>query len=108
MKSEILKDVPHFLNGDPQRLHQILSNLVDNGIKFSDRGEIHVKVAKEEERLDSQVTLHLTVSDTGYGVPAGQIRRYFRSLFFNWMDLPLERREVSAWGSLWPNGLLTK
>lgn len=47
---------------DPQRIRQILLNLVSNAIKFTDRGEIRVKAVYEEGRL------HLAVSDTGCGI----------------------------------------
>jgi signal transduction histidine kinase len=80
LKGEILKEVAHYLHGDPLRLHQILSNLVDNGIKFAEKGTVSVKISKEET-LDSKMALHLAVSDTGIGIPADKRKDIF-DLFF--------------------------
>ena len=66
---QIQPDVPHALVGDVRRLRQILVNLVGNGIKFTEEGEVVVRV--ENETLeDDEVRLHFTVSDTGIGIPA--------------------------------------
>jgi two-component system sensor histidine kinase/response regulator len=65
---QIQPDVPDALVGDVRRLRQILVNLVGNGIKFTDEGEVVVRV--ENETLeDDEVRLHFTVSDTGIGIP---------------------------------------
>ncbi|RMH91180.1 MAG: response regulator, partial [Calditrichaeota bacterium] len=65
----ISPDVPDGLVGDPQRLRQILINLVGNAIKFTDQGEVVVAVEKEWER-GGEACLHVSVTDTGIGVPA--------------------------------------
>jgi two-component system, sensor histidine kinase and response regulator len=65
---DVAPDVPEIVCGDSTRLRQVIINLVGNAIKFTERGEVVVKV-----RLDShdaaQCTLHFTVSDTGIGIP---------------------------------------
>jgi signal transduction histidine kinase len=61
-------EVPDSLVGDPTRLKQILFNLVGNAIKFTDQGEILVRVAVESSGDDS-VILHFVVADTGIGIP---------------------------------------
>src|SRR6266700_1309039 len=61
--------LPDILTGDPDRVRQIVTNLVGNAIKFTSRGEIVVRVA-EESRQDGRITLHFAVSDTGIGIPA--------------------------------------
>lgn len=62
---------PLFLRGDPGRLRQILTNLVGNGIKFTDSGEVFVKVRMESE--DSKgASVRFEISDTGVGIPEDQ------------------------------------
>jgi PAS domain S-box-containing protein len=62
-------EVPTLLRGDPGRLRQILTNLTDNAIKFTHKGEIlvHVRIAEETE---TECRLHFAVRDTGVGIPA--------------------------------------
>ncbi|RNA64199.1 response regulator [Prosthecochloris sp. ZM_2] len=60
--------MPVLLNGDPERLRQILINIVGNAIKFTREGDVEVRV-REESRRDRNVTLHFTVRDTGIGIP---------------------------------------
>ncbi|MFO7606028.1 MAG: 7TM diverse intracellular signaling domain-containing protein [Desulfurivibrionaceae bacterium] len=59
---------PYLLVGDPGRLRQIIINLAGNAVKFTEKGEISIKVAVREER-GSEVKLLFTVSDTGVGIP---------------------------------------
>ena len=66
---QIGADVPEALVGDPGRLSQILVNLVNNAIKFTERGEVVVRVAYEDSPRD-EVRLHFTIQDTGIGIPA--------------------------------------
>ena len=60
--------VPEGLVGDVGRLRQILVNLVGNAIKFTERGEVVLRVEVQAERED-QVCLHFAVHDTGIGIP---------------------------------------
>ncbi len=60
--------IPEFLVGDPGRLRQILVNLAGNSIKFTEHGEIVVRIA-EEFRVDERILLHFSVTDTGIGIP---------------------------------------
>jgi two-component system, sensor histidine kinase and response regulator len=69
-------EVPDALVGDAVRLRQVLVNLVGNAIKFTEAGEVVVRVEVRERRGD-QVALHLAVRDTGIGIPADQLRRIF-------------------------------
>jgi two-component system, sensor histidine kinase and response regulator len=68
--------VPSFLRGDPIRLRQVITNLVGNSIKFTQTGEIVVRVEKVEDTADS-VTLQVQVSDTGVGIPADKQQAIF-------------------------------
>ena len=79
---ELLFDVPPSLPeqlvGDPLRLGQILTNLTNNAVKFTERGEV-VIVVEELERATDIIRLRFTVRDTGIGIPAEQLSQLFRS-----------------------------
>ena len=66
--ADIASDVPDHFVGDPMRLRQVLINLTDNAIKFTERGEVVVTVANEAE-ADGGSQLHFSVADTGIGIP---------------------------------------
>ncbi len=68
LNSIVDPSVPRILRGDPGRLRQVLVNLVDNAIKFTDHGEMTIDVRVEAcpKRGDS---LFVSVSDTGIGIP---------------------------------------
>ena len=61
-------DVPSYLQGAPGRLRQVLMNLTGNAAKFTDEGEIAVRVRLETE-IDDDVILRFSVRDTGIGIP---------------------------------------
>jgi signal transduction histidine kinase/DNA-binding response OmpR family regulator len=69
---DIPANVPENIVGDPTRLRQILVNLVGNSIKFTEKGEIKVRVEMEEPRADS-ATLHFSVEDSGIGIPPDKL-----------------------------------
>jgi PAS domain S-box-containing protein len=73
---EIRPGVPDDLVGDTGRLGQILVNLVGNAIKFTERGEVAVRVDTESVTAD-RVTLRVAVQDTGIGIPAEKRRLIF-------------------------------
>ena len=68
--------VPHELVGDPLRLRQILSNLVDNAIKFTERGEVTLSISTVTRDADS-TELRFDISDTGLGLTQEQMSRLF-------------------------------
>ncbi|RME42790.1 MAG: PAS domain-containing sensor histidine kinase, partial [Caldilineae bacterium] len=72
-------DVPAGLRGDPLRLRQIFVNLVGNAIKFTDEGEIVVRVALDGEPQGDRVNLLCSVRDTGIGIPPDKLDRIFES-----------------------------
>ncbi|MBF0182393.1 MAG: response regulator [Magnetococcales bacterium] len=71
-------DTPDELLGDPLRLGQILVNLANNAVKFTERGEIVVRV-EPEERHGQEVVLRFSVTDSGIGMNAEQMGRLFQS-----------------------------
>ena len=72
------RDVPQNLIGDPLRLGQILINLVNNAVKFTDRGEVVVRVSLEE-RESERVKLNVSVRDSGIGMTPEQTARLFQA-----------------------------
>ena len=75
---QISPDVPATLGGDPSRLRQIMVNLIGNAVKFTEKGEVVIRV--ECERIDSnRVTLAVTVSDTGIGIAKEQHATIFEA-----------------------------
>ena len=66
LTADISVDVPDHVVGDPMRLGQVLINLIDNAIKFTERGEVMLRVFSSAE---SDSALHFSVEDTGIGIP---------------------------------------
>lgn len=72
-------DVPEFLVGDDDRLMKIITNLVDNSIKFTNTGAIEVTVAQEQTTNTDMVDIRFTVTDTGAGIPNDKQKTIFES-----------------------------
>ncbi len=70
-------ELPARLVGDPLRLGQVLTNLVNNAVKFTERGEIVVSIAVQEERAGETV-LRFSVRDTGIGMEPAQVEKLFQ------------------------------
>jgi signal transduction histidine kinase/CheY-like chemotaxis protein len=73
-----MPEVPGDVIGDPGRLRQVLTNLIGNAIKFTDHGEIVVRVQKEWQ-LEGEVCVQVSVSDTGIGIPEDKHQRIFHA-----------------------------
>jgi signal transduction histidine kinase/CheY-like chemotaxis protein/HPt (histidine-containing phosphotransfer) domain-containing protein len=71
LTADIAAVVPDHLIGDPMRLRQILTNLTDNAIKFTERGDVTVGVTVDSA-TDDEHCLHFTIADTGVGIPEGK------------------------------------
>ena len=78
IRVNIEKDVKGSLIGDPYRLHQVLLNLLNNALKFTERGFIAVDVCRLEA-TDDACLLQFSVSDTGIGIPYESQARIFES-----------------------------
>ncbi|MEI8396546.1 MAG: response regulator, partial [Rhodospirillaceae bacterium] len=94
-------EMPPTLIGDVTRLRQILVNLLNNAIKFTESGEVMVRVAISEPLNNAEsdkvkpeeskyATIHFSVHDTGIGIPANRMDRLFKS--FSQVDASTTRR----------------
>ncbi len=83
---------PRMIRGDPVRLRQILGNLLDNAIKFTERGSIMVLVSSEF--FDSMYEVHFAIKDTGIGVPEDRMERLFKP--FSQVDNSISRKYDGA------------
>ena len=81
--------IPQNLMGDPLRLGQILTNLVNNAIKFTEQGEVRL-AAELLEQTGDKVKLRFLVRDTGIGMTAEQVARLFRP--FTQADMSTTRK----------------
>jgi two-component system sensor histidine kinase/response regulator len=89
LSANILPDVPDALIGDPDRLRQIILNLLDNAIKFTEKGDVVVHLQSELD-LPDRVRLHFTITDTGIGVPEDKQRLIFEA--FSQADSSMTRK----------------
>ncbi len=85
LEVQIADDLPNLLYGDPQRLNQVLINLVNNAVKFTERGSIYVRIARVDEEHWA-----MQVSDTGVGIPSEAQRVIFDP--FRQVDMEVTRR----------------
>ncbi len=88
---EIEDTVPDRLIGDAIRLQQVLTNLINNAIKFTESGSIKVSVTAEANAVHADLRLlRISVSDTGIGIPLDRMDRLFQS--FSQIDASTNRR----------------
>jgi PAS domain S-box-containing protein len=85
----VARGAPRYLMGDPLRLGQILINLLNNAIKFTEKGEIVVKVVASDVTQEKGV-FKFSVSDTGIGMTPEQISNLFQT--FNQADTSFTRK----------------
>jgi two-component system sensor histidine kinase BarA len=85
----IEKNVPNTINSDPFRLHQILTNLISNAIKFTDKGYVYLQVTTGKFNKTDTI-IKFTVSDTGIGMSGEDKKKLFRA--FTQADTSITRR----------------
>jgi len=78
--------IPNVLIGDPGRLRQVLTNLMGNGVKFTEKGMVVLRIKVESPSVISieelqEITLHFTISDTGIGIPIEKQGQIFDKFF---------------------------
>jgi signal transduction histidine kinase/DNA-binding response OmpR family regulator/CHASE3 domain sensor protein len=91
LAADVASDTPAAIVGDSTRLRQVLVNLLNNAIKFTERGE--VVLTANSETLDGasdRQTVHFAVRDTGIGIPTDRLNRLFQS--FSQVDASTTRR----------------
>lgn len=86
-------NMPEDVVTDPVRLRQVLATLLDNAVKFTEKGEVTLRVRLEEERFNS-VTLAFSISDTGIGISPDVQQHLFT--VFNQGEVGLARRYGGA------------
>ena len=69
-------DTPAMIIGDPTRLRQVLGNLLDNAVKFTDKGEVLVTVSSKQSGDHKEI--HFAVKDTGIGISQDQMHKLFQ------------------------------
>jgi two-component system sensor histidine kinase BarA len=74
----IYSDTPQFVYGDKLRLKQVLLNLIGNAIKFTDEGEVVIRVAVDQQ-TDSEVNILITIEDTGIGISEDDQKNLFEA-----------------------------
>lgn len=76
----VYNDVPDNMMGDPLRVKQVITNLVNNAIKFTQTGEVVLRASLEEEDKESnRITLRLSVTDSGVGLSRAQQQSLFNA-----------------------------
>ena len=69
-------DVPSYVNGDPVRFKQVLTNLMDNAAKFTRKGTIELFIDVEDE-TSTRIKIHSIIRDTGIGIPSDKLAAIF-------------------------------
>ncbi len=100
--------VPRILNGDPNRLRQVMLNLINNAVKFTENGQVVVRTEAEDLSHEG-VILHCSVADTGIGIPPQKLDSIFdrftqadsstaRKYGGSGLGLPISHQLVKAMG----------
>jgi PAS domain S-box-containing protein len=94
---DIAPDAPRDIRGDGLRLRQVLRNLVNNAVKYTDKGGVSLRVSllrRDDALADGRVMLRFAVADTGTGIPPAQQATIFNS--FTQVDGGLTKRQAGT------------
>ncbi|NOY48985.1 MAG: response regulator [Chlorobi bacterium] len=86
----IAPEVPKILIGDPLRLGQVITNLINNAVKFTDSGEVFVRISLKKKLANNEMLLQFAVKDSGIGIGESQISSLFDE--FQQADNSITRR----------------
>lgn len=89
LKCTFLSQIPEYIQGDPNRLRQILNNLISNAVKFTESGYIAIEIIGNYEE-DSYVELEFSIKDTGIGIVEKDMVKLFQS--FSQVDSSLTKK----------------
>lgn len=78
LKVKLDEDIPSTIIGDPSKLSQVITNLVNNSIKFTEQGSVTIDVELADQS-PNQVVLEFAVADTGIGIPVAKQKEIFKS-----------------------------
>ncbi|MCB1190867.1 MAG: response regulator [Leptospiraceae bacterium] len=87
---EIPENLPDFINGDERRIIQVVMNLLDNAIKFTDSGQVCFRLLREND------VYHFFIEDTGIGIEESKIKEIFEP--FKQLSSPLKKVEGTGLG----------
>lgn len=87
---EPMANLPVWVKGDPVRVRQVASNLLNNAIKFTENGQIHVRLKWEASSIPGEIVILVEVEDTGIGLNAEEIRQLFQA--FQQADVSTTRK----------------
>ncbi|NND34798.1 MAG: response regulator, partial [Saprospiraceae bacterium] len=91
IKAHLDSEVPDFIVGDVTRIKQVIINLVNNAIKFTDKGEIRIRISKySHASTEDLIHLLFQVQDTGIGIEESKISRLFTA--FSQVDSSIARK----------------
>lgn len=83
-------EIPDKLIGDEAKLRQVLLNIINNGIKFTEQGRVNVNITKQKHQPDNEVEIFCSVSDTGIGIAPEKVDVIFHT--FTQIDSSITRR----------------
>ena len=81
LETRIAGEVPEFVKGDAGKLSQVLLNLIGNGLKFTEKGQVALTIEKPNAVADGEQSLHFAIEDTGPGIPLGEQQRLFEPFY---------------------------